>query len=62
MIKISYNSGVYQLVSNSGPVYTYNKGEHLNRFHGVVGQETWDSLIKKYIGKELFDKYNYYDY
>ena len=62
VIKISYNSGVYQLVSNSGTVYTYNKGEHLNGFHGAVGQETWDSLIIKYIGKELFDKNNYYDY
>ena len=58
VIKISYNSGVYQLVSNSRIVYTYNNGEILNSFYGVVGQETWDSLIIKYIGKELVDKYN----
>lgn len=62
VIKISYNSGVYQLVSNSRIVYTYNNGDILNSFYGAVGQETWDSLIIKYIGKELFDKYNYYDY
>ena len=62
VIKISFNSGIYQLVSNSGSVYTYNNGEYLNSFHGAVGQETWDLLIIKYIGKELFDKNNYYDY
>ena len=49
-------------IAVNGINLSIKEGEHLNGFHGAVGQETWDSLIIKYIGKELFDKNNYYDY
>lgn len=59
VFKITYASGTYQLVSNSGMGYTYNRsGEYLNSFKGKVKEEVWDELIIKYIGQEEFEKHH----
>ena len=57
VIKIMYNSGIYQLVSNAGAVYTYDSNGYLSSFHARVEQDIWDNLIIKYLGKEVFDQY-----
>ena len=57
VFKIIYSSGAYQVVSNCGTVYTYNSKEQSKAFHGVVSKETWNELVKKYIGKETFEQY-----
>ena len=59
VIKINFKSGVYQLVSNFGAVYTLDaSGCCLDRFHGSVDDEVWNGLITKYIGEDLFNQYN----
>ena len=57
VIKITYNSGVYQLVSNSGTVYTYNNEGFVECFHGGVEDDVWNEIIIKYLGDEVFEQY-----
>ena len=57
IIKITYNSGVYQLVSNSGTVYTYNNEGFVKCFHGEVEDDVWNEIIIKYLGSEVFEQY-----
>ena len=57
IIKITYDSGVYQLVSNSGTVYTYNNEGFVECFHGTVEDEVWNEIIIKYLGSEVFEQY-----
>ena len=57
VIKIMYDSGVYQLVSNAGAVYTYDSNGYLNSFHSSVKEDVWNSLIIKYIGEEEFNQH-----
>ena len=57
VFKIIYSSGAYQVVSNCGTVYTYYSKEQSKAFHGVVSKETWNELVKKYIGEETFEQY-----
>ena len=59
VIKIMYDSGVYQLVSNAGAVYTYDSNGYLNSFHSSVKEDVWKSLIIKYIGEEEFNQYKW---
>ena len=47
VIKIIYNSGVYQLVSNSGTVYTYDTNGFVGCFHGVVEDDMWNEISIK---------------
>ena len=56
VIKIMYDSGVYQLVSNAGTSYTYDSNGCLNCFHGRLKEDVWKSLIIKYIGEEEFNQ------
>ncbi len=59
IIKINYKSGVYQYVSNSGAVYTFDASSNeLDHFFGGVDDEIWNGLIIKYIGEDLFNQYN----
>ncbi|MBE6532824.1 MAG: hypothetical protein E7676_04880 [Ruminococcaceae bacterium] len=58
VIKVKYMSNVYQLVSNSGTVYTYDDSGWVDDFYGCVEQETWNELIIKYIGQETFNIYH----
>ena len=57
IIIITYNSGVYQLVSNSGTVYTYNNEGFVECFHGAVEDDVWNEIIIKYLGSEVFEQY-----
>jgi len=57
VIKIMYDSGVYQLVSNAGSSYTYDSNGFLNCFHGTIKEDVWKSLIIKYIGEEEFNQH-----
>ena len=57
VIKIMYDSGVYQLVSNAGASYTYDSNGCLNSDHGSVKEDVWNSLIIKYIGEEEFNQH-----
>ena len=57
VIKIMYDSGVYQLVSNAGAVYTYDSNGYLNSFHSSVKEDVWSNLIIKYIGEEEFNQH-----
>ena len=57
VIKIMYNSGVYQLVSNAGSSYTYDSNGFLNCFHGRLKEDVWNKLIIKYIGEEEFNQH-----
>ena len=57
VIKIMYDSGVYQLVSNAGAVYTYDSNGYLNSFHSSVKEDEWNNLIIKYIGEEEFNQH-----
>ena len=57
VIKIMYDSGVYQLVSNSGASYTYDSNGYLNSYHGSLKEDVWNSLIIKYIGEEEFNQH-----
>lgn len=57
VIKIMYDSGVYQLVSNAGASYTYDSNGYLNSFHSSVKEDVWNNLIIKYIGEEEFNQH-----
>ena len=57
VIKIMYDSGVYQLVSNAGTSYTYDSNGYLNGFHGRLKEDVWNNLIIKYIGEEEFNQH-----
>ena len=57
VIKIMYDSGVYQLVSNAGTSYTYDSNGFLNCFHGRLKEDVWNNLIIKYIGEEEFNQH-----
>ena len=57
VIKIMYDSGVYQLVSNVGTSYTYDSNGFLNCFHGILKEDVWNNLIIKYIGEEEFNQH-----
>lgn len=57
VIKIVYNSGIYQLVSNAGAAYTYDSNGYLNSFHGSVKEDVWNNLIIKYIGEKEFNQH-----
>ena len=57
VIKIMYDSGVYQLVSNAGTIYTYDSNGYLNSYHGSLKEDVWNSLIIKYIGEEEFNQH-----
>ena len=57
VIKIMYNSGLYQLVSNAGTAYTYDSNGFINSFHGSVKEDEWNNLIIKYIGEEEFNQH-----
>ena len=57
VIKIMYDSGVYQLVSNAGTSYTYDSNGYLNSYHGRLKEDVWNSLIIKYIGEEEFNQH-----
>ena len=57
VIKIMYDSGVYQLVSNAGVSYTYDPNGYLNSFHGRLKEDVWNNLIIKYIGEEEFNQH-----
>ena len=57
VIKIMYDSGVYQLVSNAGTSYTYDSNGYLNSYHGSLKEDVWNSLIIKYIGEEEFNQH-----
>jgi hypothetical protein len=57
VIKIVYNSGIYQLVSNAGATYTYDSNGYVNSFHSSVKKDVWNNLIIKYIGEEEFNQH-----
>ncbi|MBR6516222.1 MAG: hypothetical protein IKT40_05135 [Bacilli bacterium] len=57
VIKIVYNSGIYQLVSNAGACYTYDSNGYINSFHSSVKEDVWNNLIIKYIGEEEFNQH-----
>lgn len=57
VIKIMYNSGLYQLVSNAGASYTYDSNGYINSFHSSVEEDVWNNLIIKYIGEEEFNQH-----
>ena len=57
VIKIMYDSGVYQLVSNAGTSYTYDSNGYLNSFQGRLKEDVWNNLIIKYIGEEEFNQH-----
>ena len=57
IIKIAYDSGVYQLIGNSGTVYTYDNDDIVDGFHGTVKDEVWSDFIIKYLGNDIFDQY-----
>ncbi|MBQ9731229.1 MAG: hypothetical protein IJV94_03925 [Bacilli bacterium] len=58
VIKILYDTGDYQLVSNSGAVYTYDISSGYSNFIGIVEQEIWSNLLIKYIGEDLYNIYS----
>ena len=57
IFKITYKSGTYQLVGNSGPCFTYGSDNTFDSFYGAVNNETWKTLVIKYIGQEIFEQY-----
>ena len=57
VIKIVYNSGIYQLVSNAGAAYTYDSNGYINSSHSSVKEDVWNNLIIKYIGEEEFNQH-----
>ena len=57
IIKIMYDSGVYQLVSNAGVSYTYDSNGYLNSFQGRLKEDVWNNLIIKYIGEKEFNQH-----
>ncbi len=57
IFKITYKSGTYQLVGNSGACYTYGSDDTFDSFTGMVNDETWKTLVIKYIGQEIFEQY-----
>ena len=57
VIKIMYDSGVYQLVSNAGVSYTYDLNGYLNGVQGRLKEDVWNNLIIKYIGEEEFNQH-----
>ena len=58
VIKITYQSGAYQIVSNIGSIYTYNQDGFISCIHGACEEEKWNEILISYIGQELFDHYN----
>lgn len=58
VIKIVYRTGIYQLVSNSGTVYTYDSNDQIDAFFGTVEIDTWNKVIIKYIGEDIFKQYS----
>ncbi len=58
IIKITYQSGKYQLIANTGTCYTYDSNDKsISVFHGYVEDDVWKELIVKYIGEETFNNY-----
>ena len=57
VIRIEYASGMYQIVSNCGVVYTYDASGTCDYFFGSADDEAWRSMIIKYIGEEAFESY-----